>query len=359
MCCHLTSTTFDSSKLLLSQIFKLPQSLKKEEYVIMGTGDGSIILSHSVNESMEGNLNGKLQEEAYQLERMVISSSTIHQFGVNANSKIVADGLFRQQFEAFKYPISEGLEIMDYDRFQQLLSQLGKAPWFVKYPQKIANHKFLRSLRLQAGLILANDLLALTSTYSHPTFLKKIILKRWTFQLENSNDGYVEMSRSNKKTGRRVRVDGKTPQRGNFDGKNEMRFSLSHQGSVEKQEKNQMGCDTWMIGLSIGRENTEVEETKSMHLMAISSSNDEEEMEPLSVFKCVKRRNSIGKPSYCGIYKDHMMFNGCPTSFKGPNPEISVSDESTSEHSSCQSMTVKECVLLISLSTLLKLNLKV
>ncbi|GJW70539.1 hypothetical protein Tco_0127456 [Tanacetum coccineum] len=44
-------------------------------------------------------------------------------FGGNANSKKMQKAVFKQQFEAFKISNSEGLE-KGYDRFQQLLSQL-------------------------------------------------------------------------------------------------------------------------------------------------------------------------------------------------------------------------------------------
>ncbi|GJX85304.1 hypothetical protein Tco_0336078 [Tanacetum coccineum] len=51
--------------------------------------------------------------------------------------------VFKQQFEAFKISNSEGLE-KEYDRFQQLLSQLEAHG--AEVSTEDANHKFLRSL---------------------------------------------------------------------------------------------------------------------------------------------------------------------------------------------------------------------
>ncbi|GJY90103.1 ribonuclease H-like domain-containing protein [Tanacetum coccineum] len=64
-------------------------------------------------------------------------------FGGNANSKKMQKAIFKQQFEAFTISSSEGLE-KGYDRFQQLLSQLEAHG--AEVSTEDANHKFLRSL---------------------------------------------------------------------------------------------------------------------------------------------------------------------------------------------------------------------
>ncbi|GJS06323.1 hypothetical protein Tco_0363119 [Tanacetum coccineum] len=64
-------------------------------------------------------------------------------FGGNANSKKMQKAVFKQQFEAFKISSSKGLE-KGYDRFQQLLSQLEAHG--AEVSTEDANHKFLRSL---------------------------------------------------------------------------------------------------------------------------------------------------------------------------------------------------------------------
>ncbi|GKA40247.1 hypothetical protein Tco_0732840 [Tanacetum coccineum] len=64
-------------------------------------------------------------------------------FGGNANSKKMQKAVFKQQFEAFTISSSEGLE-KGYDRFQQLLSQLEAHG--AEVSTEDANHKFLRSL---------------------------------------------------------------------------------------------------------------------------------------------------------------------------------------------------------------------
>ncbi|GJU40098.1 putative ribonuclease H-like domain-containing protein [Tanacetum coccineum] len=64
-------------------------------------------------------------------------------FGGNANSKKMQKAVLKQQFEAFTISSSEGLE-KEYDRFQQLLSQLEAHGDEVSTDD--ANHKFFRSL---------------------------------------------------------------------------------------------------------------------------------------------------------------------------------------------------------------------
>ncbi|GJU48597.1 ribonuclease H-like domain-containing protein [Tanacetum coccineum] len=106
----------------------------------------------------------------------------------------------------------------------------------------------------------------------------------------------IRMKKFYKKTGRRVRVDGKTPvgfdkkklecfnchntshfarectTKGTHDGKKKRDSSYQHQ-EAGKQEKNQMGLLTMDDGIVNWGEHTEVEETNHA-LMAISSSNE-------------------------------------------------------------------------------------
>ncbi|GJU13105.1 ribonuclease H-like domain-containing protein [Tanacetum coccineum] len=64
-------------------------------------------------------------------------------FGGNANSKKMQKAVFKQQFEAFTISSSKGLE-KGYDRFKQLLSQLEAHG--AEVSTKDTNHNFLRSL---------------------------------------------------------------------------------------------------------------------------------------------------------------------------------------------------------------------
>ncbi|GJT34214.1 hypothetical protein Tco_0924633 [Tanacetum coccineum] len=233
----------------------------------------------------------------------------------------------------------------------------------------------------------------------------------------------IRMKKFYKKTGRRVRVDGKIKTlectaKGTHDGKKKRDSIYQHQ-EARKQEKNQMGLLTMDDGIVNWGEHTEAEETNHA-LMAIGSSNEvapfsnekltfqaneiyekdeklkryrrigmkavtkekeklkniklaklglgfeiqsndevlsyEEEMNS-SVFRCSKE-DSIGKPSYSRFTKTND-FKGVPPPLsgdytpqpqeeiddalyvygkKGPQkPEISVSDDNSSEHSTCQS----------------------
>ncbi|GKF78477.1 hypothetical protein Tco_0234045, partial [Tanacetum coccineum] len=80
----------------------------------------------------------------------------------------------------------------------------------------------------------------------------------------------IRMKKFYKKTGRRVRVDGKTPV--GFDKKKLECFNC-HNTEAGKQEKNQMGLLTMDDGIVNWGEHTEVEETNHA-LMAIGSSNE-------------------------------------------------------------------------------------
>ncbi|GJR13054.1 ribonuclease H-like domain-containing protein [Tanacetum coccineum] len=199
-----------------------------------------------------------------------------------------------------------------------------------------------------------------------------------------------------KKTGRRVRVDGKTPvgfDKKKFEcfnchntdhsaresyskGTHDERRRETHFITLKragKQEKNQMGLLTIDDGI-VNWENILKLKRQIMHLeewsmssnskvglgFEIQSNNEvlsyEEEMN-FSVFNCSKE-DSIGKPLYSRFTKTND-FKGVPHPLsgdytpkpqeeiddslyvygkKGPQkPEISVSDDNSSEHSTCQS----------------------
>ncbi|GJX61228.1 hypothetical protein Tco_0294128 [Tanacetum coccineum] len=119
-----------------------------------------------------------------------------------------------------------------------------------------ANHKFLRSLPPACKKIQDLDVVRI---------LKKMDIN-WQIAMIA-----IRMKKFYKKTGRRVRVDGKTPQRGQCGKKK--RDSLYQIQETRKQEKNQMGLLTMDDGIVNWGEHTEAEETNHA-LMAISSSNE-------------------------------------------------------------------------------------
>ncbi|GJW67215.1 putative ribonuclease H-like domain-containing protein [Tanacetum coccineum] len=167
--------------------------------------------------------------------------------------------------------------------------------------------------------------------------------------------------------------------KGTHDGKKKRDSFYQHQ-EAGKQEKNQMGLLTMDDGIVNWGEHTEAEETNHA-LMAISSSNEENRnescqrkgtiaensrfmerffQESLEIIdsSIVQYKDSIGKPSYSRFTKTND-FKGVPHPLsgdyspkpqeeiddslyvygkKGPQkPEISVSDDNSSEHSTCQS----------------------
>ncbi|GJY38734.1 hypothetical protein Tco_0425098 [Tanacetum coccineum] len=194
-------------------------------------------------------------------------------FGGNANSKKMQKAVFKQQFEAFKISSSEGLE-KGYDRFQQLLSQLEAHG--AEVSTEDANHKFLRSLP--------------------PAWKSR---------------------------------------------------------SGERQEKNQMGLLTIDDGIVNWGEHTEDEETNHA-LMAISSSSKlgDQEAQILAYSQAVKKLEAQliyttndfkGVPhplsgDYTPTPQEEIDESLYVYGKKGPQePEPSVSDDRSSEYSTCQS----------------------
>ncbi|GJX34897.1 hypothetical protein Tco_0246454 [Tanacetum coccineum] len=216
-------------------------------------------------------------------------------------------------------------------RFQQLLSQLEAHS--AEVSTEDANHKFLRSLPpawsnlamqmrtnpeidppLYILMIVINNLRVFeqeiqgasktSSSAQNVAFVSQSKsstnkVKSGFTDLEQIDDVDIEemdinwqiamivirMKKFYKKTGRRVRVDGKTPQRGHMmERRRETHFINIKK--LRSKRRNQMGLLTMDDGIVNWGEHIEAEETNHA-LMAISSSNEENRM------KAVKEKGTI------------------------------------------------------------------
>ncbi|GKA07331.1 hypothetical protein Tco_0686555, partial [Tanacetum coccineum] len=295
-------------------------------------------------------------------------------FGGNANSKKMQKAVFKQQFEAFKISNSEGLE-KGYDRFQQLLSQLEAHG--AEVSTEDANHKFLRSLPSAwsnlAMTMRTNpeiDNLSIDDLYNNLRVFEQEIQGAPKTSSSAQNVAFVSQSKSSNnkvKSGFSGAYSSCTPSTSstNIPEKEVLAGFADEIGMrvVKEKEQLQKTVDSWKdSSKNLWRLiNSGMSSNDKLGLgFKIQPNNEvlsyEEEMN-FSVFKCSKE-DSIGKPSYSRFTKTND-FKGVPHPLsgdytpkpqeeiddslyvygkKGPQkPEISVSDDNSSEHSTCQS----------------------
>ncbi|GJT01114.1 hypothetical protein Tco_0822283 [Tanacetum coccineum] len=244
-------------------------------------------------------------------------------FGGNANSKKMQKAVFKQQFEAFKISNSEGLE----------------------KGMTVANSYFLnwKSCKSSTNKV-KSGFTGAYSTCTPSTSSTNIPEKEVLADLEQIDDVDIEemdinwqiamiairMKKFYKKTGRRVRVDGKTPQRGHMRKEEEETHFITSRS--RKQEKNQMGLLTMDDGIVNWGEHTEVEETnlklwlqaQAMMVSLYSSKN----LWRLIDSGMSSNKDSIGKPLYSRFTKTND-FKGVPHPLSGdytPKPQEEIDD---------------------------------
>ncbi|GJY03779.1 zinc finger, CCHC-type containing protein [Tanacetum coccineum] len=305
-------------------------------------------------------------------------------FSGNANSKKMQRLFLTILFEAI-LPISSSEGLKRINRIQQLLSQLEAHG--AEVSNEDANYKFLRSLppawsnlamtmrtkpdvdtlsiddfksntnKVKSGFTGAYS--TCTPSTSSTNISEKEVLAGFADEIAMIA---IRMKKFYKKTGRRVRVDGKTPvgfdkkklecfnchntghfacrnaAKGTHDGKKKRDSFYQHQ-EAGKQEKNQMGLLTMDDGIVNWGEHTEVEETNHA-LMAISSSNEENWNESCKERNnCRKTLDSWKDSSKNSL--DELINSGMSSNNKlglGTS-ELNqmLSDDRSSEYSTCQS----------------------
>ncbi|GJW13671.1 hypothetical protein Tco_0017804 [Tanacetum coccineum] len=201
--------------------------------------------------------------------------------------KNILEGCYKNSLKAFKYP-NQKLE-KGYDRFQQLLSQL-EASCGLEVSNERCKISFSDLCQHEVLCGFADEVILFP--LSKQTEDLDVLYGRFgTNDDVDMRDGTsnwqiamiaIQMKKFYKKTGRRVRVDGKTPvgnvhTMGTNDGKKRETHFINIKKAEEAKEKNQMGLLTMDDGIVNWGEHTEAEETNHA-LMAISSSNEANEI---------------------------------------------------------------------------------
>ncbi|GJY16719.1 putative ribonuclease H-like domain-containing protein [Tanacetum coccineum] len=256
-------------------------------------------------------------------------------FGGNANSKKMQKAVLKQQFEAFTISSSEGLE-KGYDRFQQLLSQLEAHG--AEVSTEDANHKFLRSLPpAWSNLAMTMRTKPDVDTLSIDDFTSLILSTSFQNNIQEREvpAGFadeiamiaIQMKKFYKKTGRRVRIDGNKPV--GFD-KKKLECFKCHNTDHFARECPSKGTNDGKKRLFYQDQGAGKKEQNQNCLLTIYD----------GIFKDLSFKG-VSHPLY-GDYTpkpqeeidDSLYVYGK----KGPQkPEISDSDDNSTEHSTCQS----------------------